>query len=209
MLLVLLTWWLDIDKTANYQVVELFSGVGRIAAFAKFVGYKSVAVDIKYGQEYAQKTGKRSPMDMNSNAGLMFPNCTIGCSCKRKLISQFFRHFLIFTCKLRLCLHILLSSEWGAVCSFLAIVCSSWVPVTRGSTLRSFMTPLGFEDYPGVRKSNKMTSRTLKGFVLHQAEVNRTQNNNRYCKYLHCLLHLYAMFDLTQANASKLCEPQR
>jgi len=76
-LLVLLVWFLDIPKSeeAPYQVIEYFSGVGRIAGIAKQTGLKSAAVDIEQGEEYAKKRGKRtrSPMDINSNAGLVSP----------------------------------------------------------------------------------------------------------------------------------------
>ena len=61
----------------------------------------------------------------------------------------------------RLAIHILLFGEWEQICAFYAIVCSSCVPVNRGSTGRSIMTPLGCEDYPNVRASNKMTSRMV------------------------------------------------
>lgn len=60
---------------------------------------------------------------------------------------------------LLLCIHLLLCSD--NVAAFFAVVCSSMVPVSRGSTLRSFLTPLGCEDFIGVRRSNKMTSRTV------------------------------------------------
>ena len=62
----------------------------------------------------------------------------------------------------------MLSSEWNCICTFLALVCSSWTPVNRGSTGRSIMTPLGCEDYPHVRKSNKLTSRTHKFFDMDE-----------------------------------------
>ena len=60
MLLVLLVWFLDIPKSeeAPYQVIEYFSGVGRIASIAKHTGLKSAAVDIDYGEEYAKNVGK-------------------------------------------------------------------------------------------------------------------------------------------------------
>ena len=56
-------------------MVEFFSGVGRIAALATHVGFQSAAVDIEYGTEYAKKHNTRSPMDLNSNAGLMSLGC--------------------------------------------------------------------------------------------------------------------------------------
>lgn len=73
-LLILLVSWLDLPaEGAPFQVVEVFSGVGRIAGLAETVGYKSAAIDIEIGNAYAQKHQKRSPMDINSNAGLAFP----------------------------------------------------------------------------------------------------------------------------------------
>ena len=69
-LLVLLTWWLELPKDGEaYQVLEFFAGVGRIASMSRYAGFRSAAVDIEYGKS----TGKRArpPMDLNSNAGLM------------------------------------------------------------------------------------------------------------------------------------------
>ena len=71
-LLVLLVWWLEIPETASpYQVVEYFSGVARIATLSRYCGYTTAALDIEYGMQYAKDHGKRSPMDINSNAGLV------------------------------------------------------------------------------------------------------------------------------------------
>ena len=76
-LLVLLVWWLEIPRsnTFEYEVIEFFSGVGRIASLATHVGFKSAAVDIEYGAEYAKMHKTRSPMDLNSSAGLMWLGC--------------------------------------------------------------------------------------------------------------------------------------
>ena len=72
-LLILLVWWLEIPRCqqSEYQVVEFYSGVGRIAKLAAKVGFVAAAVDKDYGLDYAKKNTKRSPMDINSNAGLM------------------------------------------------------------------------------------------------------------------------------------------
>ncbi len=77
-MLVLCTWWLDLPKheAQPYQVLEFFSGVGRIAALAKHCGFKTAAIDLEYGDSYVKKKrGKRSPMDLNSSAGLMYQVC--------------------------------------------------------------------------------------------------------------------------------------
>ena len=73
-LLVLLTWWQDFQKPAQpYDVLEFYAGVGRIARVSKFIGLKSAAVDIEYGKASASKRGSRPPMDINSDAGLLWP----------------------------------------------------------------------------------------------------------------------------------------
>ena len=56
----------------------IFSGVGRIAALAKYSGFKVAAVDLEYGVPYAQSRGPRtrSPMDLNSSAGLLLRACS-------------------------------------------------------------------------------------------------------------------------------------
>ncbi|CAL1152822.1 unnamed protein product [Cladocopium goreaui] len=136
LLLVLLVSFLELPPTHEYQVLEFYAGVGRIAAMSKYVGYRSCALDVEYGRERFDKQGKRSPMDINSDSGLV------------------------------LAIHLLLHSEFEAAVAVLAVVCSSMVPVNRGSTDRSFMTPLGNEYFLAVRKSNKLTSRSVLCMLL-------------------------------------------
>lgn len=70
--LIILVWFLDIPKPQNeYQLLEFYAGVGRIASLAKWCGFSTVAVDIQYGA-HRQREGKRRPMDINGNAGLVF-----------------------------------------------------------------------------------------------------------------------------------------
>ena len=72
-LLILLTWWQQLPEPESpHQVIEFYAGVGRIAALAQYTGYKSVAVDLEYGKSLGLERGSRPPMDINSNAGLMW-----------------------------------------------------------------------------------------------------------------------------------------
>lgn len=72
-LLILLTWWQELPEPETpHQVIEFYAGVGRIAALAQYTGYKSVAVDLEYGKSFGLERGSRPPMDINSNAGLMW-----------------------------------------------------------------------------------------------------------------------------------------
>ena len=75
-LLILLVWWLDLPPQGDpYQVIEMFAGVGRIAALSKFAGFKSAAIDLEYAKDRWERVGKRSPMDINSDAGLLSRVC--------------------------------------------------------------------------------------------------------------------------------------
>ena len=81
----------------------------------------------------------------------------------------------------RLCIHLLLSSEWEAVAAFLAIVCSSFVPVNRGSTMRSILTPLGNEEYLGVRRGNKLVARTWVQNCFGDGPPSKLNSTYHYC----------------------------
>ena len=82
--MILLVSWLDIpfsNTDGDYQVLEFFAGVGRVAALSKKYGYKSCALDISYGQDRFQSANKRSPLDINSDAGLVPLVCTRKTNC--------------------------------------------------------------------------------------------------------------------------------
>ena len=78
-------------KNGGLQLVELFSGVGRIARLGSWVGLRSRAFDLSYlplKNPLKMKRGKirRPAMDLNGSAGLVFLIETCG-----------FHVFLIFT----------------------------------------------------------------------------------------------------------------
>jgi hypothetical protein len=68
--LVLLVHWMGVGGDEGYQVLEYFAGVARIAALAKAVGYTAFAYDRDFGKS-SKRRSKRSPMDLNSSAGLV------------------------------------------------------------------------------------------------------------------------------------------
>lgn len=131
--LVLLVSWMEDENNvkSNFQVIEYFAGVGRIAQVAHRKGYQSVAFDLTYGEERAARVGKRSPMDINSNAGFV------------------------------LAIKMILRSEFNSAVGIFAVLCSSFVPVNRGTGSRDIMIPEGNENVVSVRKSNKLLSRLL------------------------------------------------
>ena len=61
---------------------------------------------------------------------------------------------------MRLLLSTILQAKPGFVITF-ALVCSSFVAVSRGSTHRHYFLPYGNEDAPSVRLGNLLAARTL------------------------------------------------
>ena len=74
-------------------------------------------------------------------------------------------------CPPRLCIHLLLCSENPA--AFLAIVCSSMVPVSRGSSLRDILCPTG-----GFPSSSSQQQNDFKEWVPYNRFVQRLHSIN-------------------------------
>ena len=72
-LLVLLVSWLeyDPDPSPEYNFLDYYAGKGRLSQMAEGAGYSAVGYDLDYGASRAALKGKRSSMDINSNAGLV------------------------------------------------------------------------------------------------------------------------------------------
>ena len=136
-LLVLLVSWMDdpspeiAKPKQEIQVIEYFAGCGRIAYMAERVGYQSVGYDLDYGKKSASKSGKRNPLDLNSNAGFC------------------------------LAIKLILRSSFNNLIAVFAVCCSSFVPVNRGTGGRDLLVPEGDEGIPSVRRSNKLLARML------------------------------------------------
>ena len=129
-LLILLVSWMDDDiEKSDIQVIEFFSGVGRVSQMAEGAGYTSVAYDMDYVKP--RRFGKRSAMDLNSNAGLV------------------------------LAIKLILHGKFEEIYAHFATCCGSWTPVNRGTGDRSVLVPEGNEEVVSVRKSNKLVSRIL------------------------------------------------
>ena len=71
-LLVLLVWWLEnFSPDSGYEFLDFFAGKARLAQLAEARGYRAEAYDKDFGELKARTTGKRSSMDINSNAGMV------------------------------------------------------------------------------------------------------------------------------------------
>ena len=124
--LVLLVAWME-----DPGDITVKQDVGRIAKVADYSGYSAVGFDMVDGVAKAKQTGRRNPLDLNSNAGLV------------------------------LAIKLVLRSRFNACVAFFAILCSSFVPVNRGTGSRDLLVPEGDENVVSVRKSNKLLSRNL------------------------------------------------
>ena len=61
---------------------------------------------------------------------------------------------------LRLAIALILQGQPAAMLAVLAIVCSSWSAVNKGTSERDELIPLGANYKPSVRSANKMVART-------------------------------------------------
>ena len=54
-----------------------------------------------------------------------------------------------------------LEGKFGEVTAMIGLCCSSWISMSRGSSHRSFLNPMGYTGYLAVSAANLMTARTL------------------------------------------------
>ncbi|CAK9032143.1 Uncharacterized protein SCF082_LOCUS19941 [Durusdinium trenchii] len=143
--LVVFTYWYTLGAIHHFeglQVIEMFAGVARVAKVASRLGLRSRAFEIMFdashGKKRYKKNGhmKRSFMDMNGDAGFA------------------------------LAVALILASKWGDCLALLAIVCSSFSVVNRGTSERDELIPWGASFRPSVRTANKMTTRSTLLFAL-------------------------------------------
>ncbi len=86
-MVILLTSWLDfvdLNESPEYDVIEFYAGVGRIARLSSGVGYRAAAYDVTYDlgccdTEFLEEhqnpiltEGKKKTMDLTTPAGFVF-----------------------------------------------------------------------------------------------------------------------------------------
>ena len=95
--ILLLTWqpFFSLEESSEYDIIEYFAGVGRIARLASSTGLKAGAYDWEFGktQEKARPSKKGSkqsrvkrPMDLTSSAGFLL----LGFTCLIQLVGFLF-----------------------------------------------------------------------------------------------------------------------
>ena len=75
-LLALLVSWLEISPDSAYQFLDFYAGKAHLAQLAEARGYTVEAYDRDFGLARGRRKGKRSSMDINSNAGMTWLGVT-------------------------------------------------------------------------------------------------------------------------------------
>ncbi|CAE7214405.1 unnamed protein product, partial [Symbiodinium sp. CCMP2456] len=166
--LVLLVWWLDISPDVGYDFLDYFSGKARLSLMAEGAGYRVQAYDKSYGDFRGARKGKRSCMDLNSNAGMV------------------------------IAISLILRSKLDHLVAAFGVVCSTWVPVNKGTSKRCYLCPHGDESVVSVRKANKMMARSTilmylviaagGHYVLENPQGSLIALHDRYVQFLKRLL---------------------
>ena len=108
--ILLLSWqsFLDLSQSSEYQVIEYYAGVARIARLSKGMGYRCAAYDVAYDTPASKKSAKSSPsskpilqktqgkgksaMDLTTSAGFTPLNlhfvCHVSYSCTNTNITN-------------------------------------------------------------------------------------------------------------------------
>lgn len=131
-LLVLLISWME-DPSWAVQDIQVIEYFAGCSRVAQLSEYLGFK-SVPYEIEFDQKSqwrAKRSSMDLNSSAGLV------------------------------LAVKLILRGRFNELISLFATCCGSFVPVNRGTGSRDLLVPLGNNNVPSVRKSNKLMSRKL------------------------------------------------
>lgn len=138
--LVLMAWWIKEmgygwDLGDGLDLIEFYSGVGRIAKSAFHMGLQSRSFDIDHdkpplGESVHSNMPKRSSFDLNGEAGFL------------------------------LAIMMILHGKWADLISTLAVVCSSWSVVNLATSQRNLLLPYGNARSTSVIRANRMVART-------------------------------------------------
>ena len=131
------------DISDCYDVVEYFAGTARVAKSARKAGLKAAALDVLYHPK---------AFDITSPPGF----ATLAC----RLVYIGAKWPAYVERDLRLAILAALRGRYGSMLAMLGVCCSSWVAISRGSSHRSFLNPMGYTGYEAVRLANLMAART-------------------------------------------------
>ena len=178
-----------LDRSAEYQVLEYYAGIGRIARLSAASGYRAAAFDIGYDSlEVVESwpgspttkakilttvSGKKASMDLTKSSGFMFlgstpnedmlwhVNLTSTCLSNVTFVGDSCKHVQSSRVNLsiRCALAMAMQGKLDECVSFWGICCSSWIHMNSGTSNRDYLTPMGCEAFQSVQSANLMVSR--------------------------------------------------
>ena len=187
--ILLLTWqsFFDLGQSTEYQVLEYYAGVGRIARLSACTGYRAAAFDVVFDKPEVteawpgspttkakvrtSQSGKKCAMDLTTPSGFTFHGAFfLKCYSKTQLCFTNWNETILgldpSVSDLRLALAMALQGQVDECISFWGICCSSWIHMNSGTSCRSQLTPMGCEAFPSVQCANLLVSRL--GWVIRQ-----------------------------------------
>ena len=139
-----------------YRCVELFAGVGNISRMMRFANVATASHDIAYGKKHFQHK-EMSPMDLCTPAGFASP----GFKCTCRLVSGILQCTYLYSVQLRLCVWLILSAAEDDFLLVLAVVCTSFCAINKGSNRRDALVPYGDQAKNYVAQGNLLLERSL------------------------------------------------
>lgn len=158
----------------EWEIIEFFSGVGRISTLAAKAKIPVASFEISRGAKPKRKKmpknrsyPSRNSMDFNGESGFapldfeilkvfdvfdLLPRCFFLLARFHSLTAQ--------PSKQRLAVLLILQSAFGKLVAILAPPCSTWISINCGTSKRTIITPSGDETYLQNRKANKLATRT-------------------------------------------------
>ena len=146
------------------QWLEFFAGSRMATRCVGKLGYRASAIDLNDAQAAGYALSEGTAFDILSPSGFVF-------LCLQRFIwFGSYEHIPESSGKppwlptssrtLRLAIQAILQSDAKAFVVWFGTKCSTWSAVSRGSTLRSWLAPLGDTTKQCVRDGNLMVSRT-------------------------------------------------
>ena len=158
LLLVLMASWMScpqLDRAPAVDMVELFAGTARCAKAARLCGKHAIALDLEFDSKV-----RPGAMNINSPSGYLLLSCLISIILVNHTVLICCNVFPAAFPNFRLAILCLLHGKRQELVVVIGLVCSTWVAISRGSTLRCWIHAMGDLNSPAVRASNLMTSRT-------------------------------------------------
>ena len=118
------------------EALEIFAGASVVTRVLRSTGLRTAALDLEYWPAYQARKKRRGQKPCKSNLFDLSSACGFITAVLAVLACDPASHIVV-----------------------LAVVCSSWVSISRGTTKRAFLDPLGDPSVASVKMGNLLASR--------------------------------------------------